>query len=52
MDGCVELVCKPSTEDVVLAFSWPPKETGRDIFPNASILFHPKPISGESEGCS
>jgi hypothetical protein len=26
------------------------KETGRDIFPNASMFFPPKPIRGESEG--
>ena len=67
MDGYIELVCKPSVEDgilwvvevyyvkvtyYVLAFSWPPKETGKDIFPNALILFPLKPISGEYEGYS
>jgi hypothetical protein len=34
----------------VLAFFWPLKETGRGIFPNASIFFPLKPINGESEG--
>jgi hypothetical protein len=67
MESYIELVCKPSAEDGVVwvievyyvegyvfcsYIFWPSKETGRDIFPKASILFPPKPISDESEGCS
>jgi hypothetical protein len=64
---CVELVRKTSAEDDVvwvvrsttlkvmysiLEFSWPPKDTGKDILTSASILLPLKPINGESEGYS